>query len=187
MYVLGSTPFYCTLLWLSFSLLDYSTHGSTWLYYTLSTTWYYLTLLGSNLLYHGSTWIYITPLHFTMALAILGSTWCNYTLYLVLPCMVYLNPITLYISWHYTWLHNSIQWLYFGLLDSTTVYCGSVIDYTLPRLYLVLLSSPALYYSSAWFYLTLLHSIMAVLGSIWLYYSLPWLWLTELDSSLTVL
>ena len=103
---------------------------------------------------------------------------------------------------------HSIPWLYFPLLDSTTLYHGSTGFYlallhfsypqlhpimvllgstwlfsTLPFLYLTLFDSTTLYQGSTWLSLTLVHSTMALLGSTWLYYTLPWLLLALVDSS----
>jgi len=139
---------------------------STLLYY--GSTSLYLTLH-----YHGTTSFYLT-LHYKSTHVPLPFTW----LYITLPWFYTSFYLTLYYSamvlyfilldsillCHgctspYTWLPCLLAWLYFTLLDSTT------IDHNSLLLSFTLHNSAA----STSLYLTLHHSTMVLLYSTWLY------------------
>ena len=62
----------------------------------------------------------------------------------------------------YTWLYNTLPWLYFTLLNSTTFYHTSLSLYFTPHY-----CTMALLHSTS-LYLTLHYSTMALLHSVWL-------------------
>ena len=119
MVLLHSTLLYIILLWLYFTPLDSTLfyHGSTslhpldstLLYFTLQSTWLYISLPwlyltlqyssmalhDSTILYHGSTWLYT---HYS-TMALLQSTWLYNTLpwlYLTLYTLLYHDYVFLF-------------------------------------------------------------------------------------------
>ena len=159
MAILLSTSLYITLPWLYFTLLDSKSlylcstyHVSTSLYLTLHNSntipFLYFALLDSTPLYHGSTSLYIALYHGSKSHYIPppGSS-VYFTLYQ--STMALLDSTRFYIN---------LPWLYFPLLDSTSLYHGSTS-----------------------FYLILHNSSMTLLHSTSFYITLPSLYLTLLD------
>ena len=140
---LGSTLLYFTVLHSTMYLLGFILGSTT---RTLPCL-YYLALyyaLHPTTLYHGSNWLYLTLQHSTMALA---TSLCN-----TLPPL-HLSQST-WVLFSCTWLDYILQWLYYTLLYSTTLY--------VPWLYLALLDCTIAYHVFTSFYLTLLHSTITL-------------------------
>ena len=158
---------------------------STWLYNTLQ--WLYFTLLECTLLYHGSTSLYVTLHHSSIALLTLLESSAFYhsssslclNLYITIPWLYFTVYLTLNYSTmallHSTWLYTTLQFLYFTLLDFTSLFHGSTSLFL--NLYIIL------YHGCTLLYLTLHYSIMA-LFNLTLLDSTTALYFTLLDSTL---
>ena len=70
-----------------------------------------------------------------------------------------------------TWVHYTLPWLYFAVLDSTTLYHGST-----PLYIMALLHTTSVYYILPWLSFTLHDSTTCYHGSPWHSYTLPWLY-----------
>ena len=149
------------------------------LYFT--SPWIYFTLLESTLFYYDSISVYYTPLH---------STNDSTSLRLTLATSFCHGSTSLSFNLpHFTTALAHSNWLYFYYGSTSLYHCSIYFYFTLPWLYFILLDSTTLYYGSTWLYTLALLFSLNVLPFIkpLLDFTLAWLyWLYHGSTSYTI-